>query len=387
MGKLIRILKYLTMFFCSYILAAIVYLFNPKKRNIWLISERGDDARDNGYFFYKYLKSAHPDIPSYYVIKASSADADKILPESRIEPGSFKHFLYFALCKVRISSHAFGGDIPAADYYRKFGFYKRSKKKSVFLQHGITKDYQPNFCYPKFKPDIFVCGAEPEYNYIKESFGHPGGAVLYTGFARFDSLNDFTPKNQILIMPTFRKWLQNENDEDFLKSEFYAKWQTVLNDTKITKLLEEQNIDLIFYPHYVIQKYAHCFSSISNRVKIADFNSFDVQTLLKESKLLITDFSSVFFDFSYMKKPVIFYQFDRARYIKDHYDFTKGYFDYDTMAPGKVAFSEDELISETVAAIKTGFTLKKEYENRRNSFFTKRDQHNCDRIFEAILNL
>lgn len=43
---------------------------------------------------------------------------------------------------------------------------------------------------------------------------------------------------------------------------------------------------------------------------------YDVQQLLKESLLLITDYSSVFFDMMYMNKPVIFYQFDENQYRK-----------------------------------------------------------------------
>ena len=387
MGKVFRVTAYLIKLFFAYFCAFFVKLFKPSARRIWLISERGDDARDNGYFFYRYMVEKHPEISVYYVIRSSSVDAEKIQPEHRIQLNSFRHFLYFALCRVRLSSHAWGGDIPGSDYYHKLGFYKHTKKKVIFLQHGITKDFQPNLCYPHIRPDLFICGAEPEYAYIVSAFHHPEGVIQYTGFARYDTLYCHNTKKQILVMPTFRKYLQGLSDANFVKEEYYLQWQGLLSSPIIADLLEKNDLELIFYPHYEMQKHVNLFHSSSDRIKIADFDHYDVQTLLKESNLLITDFSSVFFDFSYMRKPVIFYQFDRQRYIKGHYDFTKGYFDYDTMAPGKVVFDEDHLINEISDIIHCGFGVENIYKERRDHFFTKSDRQNCDRIFEAICRL
>ena len=387
MKKFFRVFIFLIKLIIAYIFAFFIKIFSPTMRNVWVLSERGDDARDNGYFFYKYLIEKHPEIKVYYAIKKSAVDAKRIRQQDLLNYNSFKHFVFFALCTVCISSHASGGDIPYVDYYRKFIFSKRSKKKEIFLQHGIIKDYLPSLCYPKIRPNLFVCGAEPEWRYIHDNFNHPEGVVQYTGLARYDSLNEFKTKNQILVMPTFRKYLQGLDSEDFLQEEYYIKWQSLLSSPQIVELLEKNELNLIFYPHYEMQKYVDLFKSGSDRIKIADFNHYDVQTLLKESKLMVTDFSSVFFDFSYMQKPVVFYQFDRERYIKEHYDFTKGYFDYDTMAPGRVMFNENGLITELSAIIENDFSVKKEYKDRVDQFFAKSDNHNCDRIFEAIINL
>jgi CDP-glycerol glycerophosphotransferase (TagB/SpsB family) len=52
----------------------------------------------------------------------------------------------------------------------------------------------------------------------------------------------------------------------------------------------------------------------------------DIQELLKKSMLMVTDYSSVFFDFVCMKKNVVFYQFDYEQYRMGQY--AEGYFDY-----------------------------------------------------------
>ena len=68
-------------------------LKKPKK--IWLISERGDEARDNGYAFYKYMMEHHPEINFFYVIKKDSPDLLKIDPTRRVYYQSIKHIKYY----------------------------------------------------------------------------------------------------------------------------------------------------------------------------------------------------------------------------------------------------------------------------------------------------
>ena len=63
--------------------------------------------------------------------------------------------------------------------------------------------------------------------------------------------------------------------------------------------------------------------------------------MLKESSMLITDYSSVFFDVAYMHKPIIYYQFDRDAFRQGHYQ--EGYFSYDD-GFGPVAFDTESLL-------------------------------------------
>ena len=355
-------------------------------KNIWIISERGIDARDNGYFFYKYMVENHPEQQIWYVIDSKSADASKVQVLGKwIEFESFKHYLYYALAKVRISSSMWGGDLPKADYFKKIRKYIGRKKKFVFLKHGIIKDYLPQHCYGEGFPDIYVCGAKPEYEYVKSTFCYPEGVVKYLGLARFDNLHNREAKQQILFMPTFRKWLPKMTHEEIADSQYVKAWNDAINDERLIKILENSNLELIFYPHIVMQKCVDLFESKSNRIKIAKFSDYDVQTLLIESKLLVTDFSSVFFDFGYMEKPVIYYQFDRERYIKEHYDFTKGYFSYDNDGFGDVVTNIDGLVLALREAIKDELEINDKYKQRINDFFPLKDARNCERIYNSIL--
>ena len=386
--RLIRIIFFFMKLFTSRICAIVLSVFYERYRDVWILAERGDDARDNGFFFYKFLKLKHPEINSYYVITIESSDFKKVDEIGNcLKYNSFKHFVFLNLAKIRLSSSMWGGDLPYADYFFKLRKIVSCKAKFIFLKHGIVKDYLPQHCVCNAKPDIYICGAKPEYEYVLKNFGYTKDVVKYTGLARFDNLHNSITKNQILIMPTFRRWLQGERQEDISKSEFVRTWNNILNDKKLEGLLEEKGIELIFYPHYILQKQIDVFSADSKHVVIAKFKEYDVQQLLIESKLLITDFSSVFFDFRYMGKPIIYYQFDRKRYISEHYDYTKGYFDYDNMGFGDVIQNHDECIALIRNLISDDFQMDDKYKQRIQSFFPLHDMRNCERIFNCIMRL
>ena len=189
-------------------------------------------------------------------------------------------------------------------------------------------------------------------------------------------------------MPTWRKNIVNPSyikkkqldDSIFLNSLYFEKYSSLLNNKELHKFLEEHNYNLIFYPHYEIQQYLKYFSTNSKNIFIASKEKFDVQTLLKESKLLITDYSSVFFDFAYMKKPLLYYHFDEGHY-------KKGYFDYVKDGFGKVISEEKILIENIKIAFENNFEMEKEYINRVNECFTFVDNKNCERIYSEIIKI
>lgn len=343
------------------------------KSKSWVICERGTEARDNGYAFYKYMKSKHPEQRVYYLITKDSADYHKV-KEDAVIYGSAKSYLIITLAEKIISAH-YASVIPVSvgsKIFHLFKFYK----KFYFLQHGITMA-DLKVLYSNVAPmKMFICGAKPEYDYVKKQFGHPDGVVRYTGFARFDHLHDMKTKNQILIMPTWRTYLREEAAFD--GSEYYARWQNVLSDEKLNDILCRENVKLVFYVHYEMQKYASRFTEGSDNVVIAHFNDFDVQTLLKESKLLVTDFSSVFFDFAYMEKAILYYQFDQPHYAK-------GYYSYQEHGFGEVCTEHNRLIDAICRSIENGFSVDENYKERIGKFFPIYDKNNCERIYKSIL--
>ena len=370
------------------------------KEDIWIIREKKNEARDNGYHFFRYLKEKHPQINSYYVITSSSPDLHKVLRYGNvIKADSFQHCVYYLASRYNISSQPFGAFpfIFSNKELMHIGKLCNRKQKTIFLQHGITKDnLSHDFIYKKCNIDYFVCSAEKEYEFVKRTYEYPDEAIGLVGLARFDELHKPNKKeNIILIMPTWRRWLscastnniptQHEKN-NFETSKFYQEYANLLSDKEIIDLLHKEQYQIVFYLHYKIQGYTDLFKKFDNHVvKIATKEEYDVQELLTKSKVLITDYSSVYFDFAYMNKPLMYFQFDKEEFNKLHY--AKGYFSYENDGFGPCCTDNRALKEELKKILAEDCKQSQKYEERVNSFFGLRDTHNCERIYQAICKL
>ena len=373
-------IKY-AIFCCIYLLLYPLCSFYCNIRKIWIICERKDEAQDNGYVFFKFIRENHPEINIVYLIKRNSSDFDKVKSLGKtIEFGSLRHFFLMIGAPVKISSHLFGYSpwVQSSLYYRR----NKTRHVHIFLQHGITKNlHEGLFSETCNSLKLFVCGAKPEYDSVYNDFHYRNDVPQYTGFPRYDLLNTFKCKNQILFMPTWRASLQSLNNAEFTKSSFYKNWAKLIDSKDLREFLFAKGIEGKFYLHSSFQKFSNCFKD-NDVFKIIKHNESNVQELLKDSLLLVTDFSSVFFDFAYMKKPLVYFQFDETEYYKTHYQ--KGYFDYRKDGFGDVCVTYDSVLQSIKNIINNSFAVENKYLVRRNIFFTLDANHNCERVFERI---
>lgn len=357
-------------------------------RPVWLVCERGDDARDNGYWMFKYLQENHPEIDSKYVITRDSADRKRLETWSKdvLTLPSLKLLFYLFKAECILSAHF--------RHYRNFLPYPSrvnsrivsyvSRILTIRLQHGITKDDLSNWLgRANFKTDMFVCGAVPEYEYLKTRNIYPSDVFRYTGFARYDGLvNEAEGNRQILIMPTWRHWIKTE--AEFLQSDYFKAYVSLLTDASFQQFLLQKDLRVVFYLHECFQKYTAVFTRLNlpSCITIASKEEADVQALLKQSNLLVTDYSSVAFDFAYLRKPVIYYQFDEKDYRKGH--FPQGYFDYhEGMGPWTA--HKEALLHEIENCVAADLKMESQYRERVNFFFTYHDQNNCERIYQEVI--
>ena len=372
-------------FYYAFALVLSIFARNFKKyKNLWLISERKTDARDNGFFFFEYMAKNHPEINCAYVIEKTSADFEKVKKLGKtVEPKTFSHMLAFAAAEVRISTHYMG---YAPDTYRfavmkKFGLIFG---KDVFLQHGITANDTKELHYPNAKPDIFICTADDEYKFIKEKFGHKDGVVKKIGLCRYDSIKN-NAKKQILIMPTWRYFLRNLSDAEFIKSDYYKNFYEILTDKNLNSALSKYGYEIILYLHYELQKFSHLFKTDLQNVKIADFKNYGVRELLTESSLLVTDYSSVFFDFAYMRKPILYFWFDEEKFFATQYD--KGYFGCRKDGFGRVVKTKGEVVNFLINKLENGMKNDEVYSERADKFFGEEISCRCEKTYREILNI
>lgn len=374
----------------QYIAACLIAPFFRNKesfRHLWIIAERGVDAGDNGFHLFRYIRTHYPDINIRYIISNDSAEREKVCSLGMTIPyRSFYHMLAFVLSEVKISTHIMGFSHDMY-FFKTLDVKRRIKGKKIFLQHGIIKDDIPYLYADSTDLDLFVCGARREYEYIRNRFGYKEGVVRFLGLCRYDELpagSGFAKSRTILVMPTWRAYLEGISENAFCDSGFYRTYQRLLSDPELHRILRKYGYRLKFFPHHEMRPYLKCFRFTEEDVFPAEKNE-EVQKNLIEADVLLTDYSSVYFDFGYMDKPVIYYQFDRAEFRNGHYQ--EGYFSYERDGFGPVVRTEDELLNELEKYLAGDCSPEPLYAERTADFFELRDRKNCERNFEAIMQI
>jgi hypothetical protein len=365
-----------------------------QKKFFWLICEEEFEARDNGFALFKYIRQNHPDVCVYYAINPKSADYEKVRALGPVIPyGTCKHWLYYLAAEANISSQK-GGKPNAAVCYA-LEVYGLLRNQRFFLQHGVILNDTEFLHYENTKMRLFVCGAYPEYEYVRDTFGYPKDYVQYLGLCRFDDLHrvEVNPK-QIVIMPTWRNWFRmnsksgadiDSEKRDFRISEYYRRFQSLINNPRLAEYLESHDLKLVFYPHRNMQGFISYFSAESKNVIVADSSHYDLQKILRESSLMVTDYSSVSMDFAYMKKPVIYYQFDQEKFRK--YQYKQGYFSYENNGFGPVYTEETRVVDAIIDSCEKHYAVEEVYIQRHHEFFVLYDENNCQRNYQAIRDI
>ncbi len=367
-----------------------------KFRGAWLICERGIEARDNGFAFFKYIRENYPNKRIYYLID-STQEIDYRSVEKYgnvIAYNSKEHWQALFYVDCLLSTHI-GFITPWSYVCHKTFFSWLNCPKFVLLNHGITKEDMSDKLN-KFVTgvDLFIAANNQDYVTLvhDKRYGYKPEDVALTGYARYDRWVNYEGKNQILLMPTWRAYLvdksiENRNTpkvvDDFVQSNYYKTFQCLLNNKFVDELLTKYDMQLVFYPHYEMQSALHLWSTNSKNVIFADKQHYDIPTLMRESKILITDYSGVGFDFAYMYKPVLYYQFDCDEYYKGHYLRSNTY-SIENDGLGSVVFTEQELIYELQKLVESNFEMPHKYRQRVDEFFTYHDNCNCERIYSAV---
>ncbi|NWO00086.1 CDP-glycerol glycerophosphotransferase family protein [Tetragenococcus halophilus] len=353
-----------------------------KNRAVWIVGERSYKAQDNGYHFFKYLRTNHPEIDAYYVIQRDSPERKHVAPFGNvIDFGSKDHFE-----KVIQADYICGTHHPDSLYpIRSREYIKNISAKKIFLQHGVfgTKNIAPIYAkwVNEFYTDLFITSSEKERQIAIIDMGYHDEEVVATGLARFETLfkNDIPLKRQVLIIPTWRDWITN--NQNFEESEYFKRYEELLFDPRLKEFAEKFGLELIFCLHPNMQDYVRYFENAP--VTVIKQGDRDVQDLIKESMVMLTDYSSVAFDFSFLHKPVVYYQFDRNRFLGKN----PSHLDLDNELPGDIAFDEDKVIEYLFKIGENQFKMAEEYIEKADNFIKYRDRYSNERIFKAIQNI
>lgn len=369
------------------------YLLPPSHfNNCWLIFDRVSHADDNGEHFYRFLRHRAPYINAWFILSKGCSDWIRLEKEGfkLIEYGSTEHKTALQYCSKIISSHL--------DQEQLKPFDDRVDKKIpfIFLQHGVTKDDLSDY-FNRAEIAFLITSTQEERNSIvceKSRYQLTSKEVLLTGLPRYDSLlTNTTPRKKvILISPTWRSSIvhsrggssEKNNIQNFFQSQYAQAWNSLLNNPYMLELLEAYGYIIKFFPHPKIQPFLKGFY-FQERVEPCTYDSCRVQDMLLEASLLITDYSSIAFDFAYLEKGVIYYQFDEGKIFQTgSHTYKKGYYDYSKDGFGPVVLNEKDLIKELTSILSKHCQVDPIYLDRMKKTFPIKDGKNCERLFKSI---
>lgn len=266
----------------------------------------------------------------------------------------------------------------------------------IFLQHGIIKDDLSKSFHRLLKNySLFVTSTKREYKSILNfKYGYTKNNVILTGLPRYDNLYRLRKLKRreklLLIAPTWRfniKGTVNRitfesiHSDIFKFTEYFKFYNNLINDERLIYAMNKFNYTGIFCLH---PRFSSQYIDFKKNDLFSIMNKCNYQEYLIKSSLLVTDYSSLFFDFAYLRKPIIYAHFDYKEYRMNHYP--KGYFDYEKDGFGPVTYNLNSTVDKIIFEIENNCLLRKKYLKRINKFFTFFDEHNNDRIYNKIIN-
>ncbi|MGB6407545.1 MAG: CDP-glycerol glycerophosphotransferase family protein [Planococcus donghaensis] len=368
-------------------------LFTKKKdsKKIVLVGGNlGEKYEDNAAVYHNYLLNHHKEhVTAYWMYDPKTTYAKDQKIENAVPLGSFKNYLLFFQADYTFHGHSLLYDIaPAAD---KFLFLNR-KTIITHISHGIEgfkKILIQKEDVPLLKrTDYFNCASQYEYNLKLHEWKMPEHKLIITGFPRFDRYPPQQPVKEvksILMMMTWREWLFDLTKEEFMDSPYFKSMTGILQHEGIQKLLAEHDIHLNIALHPFMKKFENYFTNLSNdeqRVEFLDFNKQTIAQSIDKNDMLLTDITSVSWDFLYLNKPIIFYMFDQQEYLEKR----GSYLNMDTDLSGYKANSIEHVYEYLKKIVEEKITWNEWYP-KATDYIDYFDQDNCKRLTHRVMNL
>jgi glycosyltransferase involved in cell wall biosynthesis/CDP-glycerol glycerophosphotransferase (TagB/SpsB family) len=364
-----------------------------KYGDCWLLFDRDDKADDNAEHLYRYLRSIGKADKAFFLLRTDSPDWERLKREGfQLLPfHSPEHHIALLHAKFLISSDIVDSLTNPPPEISDLVTYR-----FAFLNHGVIKDDISRWLNSKDMA-LFVTSTPSEYESIAaedSEYKFSAKEVVLTGLARHDALLTQPLSSQtLLIMPTWRHYLAGKlaklgarrgASAAFAKSDYVIHWKRVLHSPRLKDLADRHGLKLAFCPHANLVAQIGDFELPTYVEVVNPLATESLQPLFAKSALLLTDYSSVAFEFAYLEKPVIYYQFDAESFFGGGHTSQTGYFDYKREGFGPVVATEEELFASLEASL-SGEILT--YAERRQAAFPYRDGKCCERLYRSLIEL
>jgi CDP-glycerol glycerophosphotransferase len=371
-----------------------------KDPNIWVFGAiRGRAYLDNAKYLFEYINE-NTSIDAVWITKKL-----KVVEEIRAK--GYKAFLensdeakyYASRAKVAIVTHRGNknkSDLPFCYFNEKtkiiqlwhgiplkkiayddkvFSFKHNEYSVKYKLKMKIMEKFFPFVNYVH-KPSMILALGEETQNIFSKAFRTPKEKVKITGYPRYDVLiankNRIDNNKRVIYMPTFRGSVNSKFDL-FLQYGFDVE--------KIDFFLQERDIFLDIKLHPFNRPSKKLREQIEKSKYIFLLEDIQIYEEIHKYSILITDYSSIFFDYLLLDRPIIFAPFDKEQYVKKDREF---YFNYEEVTPGPKAYSWNDVLEYIDIFNKNPLKYKNERQIIKNRFHKYEDTKNCKRVYREI---
>ena len=380
-------------------ISCLIYIVPRNKRNWVFGSGTGMNFSDNAKYLFLYCSSEN-EINCYWITK------NKVLVENLRNDGLKAYYKYSIMgLWLSISSKVYIYDSRTGciNHFTSAGAYKVSLwhgsplktidrditvKNNAFYIGNHTwglKRYLVRIIMPEWfvVADLMIATSDKVKGYFNSAFGskkievtgYPRNDIisnpnLYRKYLMFEQniIHSLSTKKTILYAPTFR-------DTDRFERETPIEWE------RLNNLLKKNDTT------FLIKLHKHDYSMIMkenySHIRVLD-NESDMYPLFSKVDLLITDYSSIFFDFLLTDKPVLFYPYD----IDDYLTMDRSMYDeYETVTPGHKAYDFQGFYEKIELFFKEPNALKQsslDYNVIRKMYNKYNDSDSAKRTYQFI---
>ena len=367
------------------------------KLEIWMINDMIDKAGENGEYIFRYLnKKKYEKLKVFFVISKNSSDYKRLKKLGNIiDYYSYRYLNIFLKSNKIISS--ISDEWTYSPYEIDYKFIKDLLHFDyIFLNNEIIKDDLSRELN-KYRKDfnIILTSSIIENKALSShKYGYMDKNLIIAQSPKFNHLKKLKDKSKlfkrIIIYPTYRKSIKGTINSinhksiyynSFIYTEFFNFYNNLINNKKLLLIMKEYNYTGIL-----------CINSYFSSQWI-DYNGNDIfeinnncdrEDILLNSSLLITDYMNIFFDYSYLRKPIIYIQFDYEEYITK--DTPKGLYNYDKDGFGPVCKDIKCTIDEIIFLIQNNCKVRLKYLRKIKKFFHLINNKRNEDIFKLILN-
>jgi len=384
-----------------FIVYCILY-FIPRNKKNWIFgSGVGMNFSDNAKYLFLYC-SSEKEINSYWITK------NKALVESLRSDGLKAYYKYSIMgIWLSISSKVYVYDsrTGSINHWTSAGAFKvnlwhgsplKTIDRDITVKHNAfyignhtwgLKRYLVRMIMPEWfvVADLMIATSEKVRGYFNSAFGCK--KIEVTGYPRNDIISNpslyakhlvfeqniiesISTEKTILYAPTFRD--TNRYDR-----------KTPIEWDRLNDLLKKNDTTFLIKLHR--HDYSMAMKENYSHIRVLH-NESDMYPIFSKVDLLITDYSSIFFDFLLTDKPVLFYPYDQDDYLtKDR----SMYDEYNTVTPGHKAYNFESLFEKLELFFKQPSALKESdlnYQLIKKMYNQYNDGNSSKRTYKFIIS-